>query len=73
MCTKQHTATAADDWTVIGHAYQPIPFFDGRVLKYQGLVTRRNRDHLIAKGCSIHECYHGDRVMTDNPLIEYTE
>lgn len=72
MCTSRHTITAGDDWTVIGHAYLPLPFFGGTVSKYQGLVTRRNREHLVSLGCSIHECYHGDRIMTADPLTEYT-
>jgi hypothetical protein len=28
----------------IGHYYQPIPYYGGKVLKYQGIATEGNRE-----------------------------
>ena len=54
-----------DDWTVLGHAYLPIPFYDGKVAKYQGMVTARNWDHLESLGCFFLPERIADRITIE--------
>jgi hypothetical protein len=46
------------------YCYAPIAFYDGRVLKCQGIATANNCPWLVAKfpGCIFLEGYQGDRI-----------
>lgn len=50
----------------IGHFYDPIPYFEGRVLKYQGQACARNVEWMMKiPGMLMLDAYHGDRIHTD--------
>jgi hypothetical protein len=57
-------AATSNEWEVIGHAYLPIPFYAGKVAKYQGMVTPRNRAMLESAGCFILPERIADRIVT---------
>ena len=40
MTTDQH---------ILGHFYEPLPYYGGRVLKYQGQATPANHDWMMAR------------------------
>lgn len=55
-----------DEWTPIGHYYLPIPYYNGRVLKYEGIATRMNESHMMSKpGMVLLNQYKGDRITAD--------
>jgi hypothetical protein len=64
MSTQQ---TPADDqWAHIGHYYEPIPFYSGRVLKYAGIACPMNEAHMMAKpGIIMLPAYISDRITAD--------
>lgn len=48
---------------VIGHFYEPIPFYDGKVLKYQGMATKENRVWMMKRpGMVMLKKYKGGRI-----------
>lgn len=59
-----------NDFAGIGHYYEPIPFFGGRVLKYAGIASEKNRDWMMARpGMLMLDSYKGDRITTDNHTL----
>lgn len=60
----------ASEWDCIGHFYEPIAFYSGRVLKYQGRANARNREWMMAKpGMIMVESYKGDRITADTHAL----
>lgn len=60
------TNTAASQWAEIGHYYEPIAYYGGRVLKYAGIACPMNREHMMAKpGMLMLDAYKGDRITAD--------
>lgn len=58
---------SASKWDVIGHYYEPISFYKGKVLKYSGMACQANIEHMMEKpGILILGCYKGDRITADN-------
>ena len=59
---------ATNHWEQVGHFYAHIAFYDGKVLKYQGIVTEANKQHLIDthQGGIILSAYKGDRIRADD-------
>lgn len=63
-------ASQATDFKVIGHHYQPIAYFDGAVLKYEGMACEMNRDRMMAKpGMIMMDSYKGDRIVAKDHSI----
>lgn len=58
-------------WIRIGHYYEPIPLYRGEVLKYAGIATYGNRDHMMAKpGMLLLGTNKGDRIRaTDHSVF----
>lgn len=64
----------ADHWEQIGHYYAPIAFYDGKVLKYQGIATKGNLDAILRVKFPdgvLLDSYKGDRIKADT-YEEYT-
>ena len=60
------TNTAASQWTEIGHYYETIAYYGGRVLKYAGIACPMNEAHMMAKpGMLMLDDYKGDRITAD--------
>lgn len=56
-----------DHWKRVGHFYEPIPLYGGRVLKYCGFATEGNRGWMMVKpGMQILDAYLGDRIRADD-------
>lgn len=50
----------------IGHYYEPIAYYNGRVLKYAGIACPLNQAHMMAKpGMLMLNSYKGDRITAD--------
>jgi hypothetical protein len=59
----------ASQWTEIGHYYAPIPYYGGRVLKYEGIACPMNHARMMAKpGMLMLDAYKGDRITADKQL-----
>jgi hypothetical protein len=59
---------ALDHWDQIGHFYAPIAFYDGAILKYQGIATKGNQDLLRKthpEGITLDQ-YRGDRIRASD-------
>jgi hypothetical protein len=55
-----------DQWAILGHYYEPIPLYNGLVLKYAGLACPMNLDHMLAKpGMILLDAYRGDRIVAN--------
>lgn len=64
----KHPELDLDHWQEIGHFYAPIASYDGKLLKYQGIMTKGNEDILREKhpeGLMLNT-YRGDRIRADN-------
>ena len=61
---------AAQTASVIGHFYQPIEFYNGTILKYQGMESEANREWMMAKpGMQMLDSYKGDRITADTHQV----
>lgn len=59
--------TTANQFSEIGHYYEPIAFYGNKVLKYAGIACEMNRDNMMAKpGMVMLDTYKGDRITADN-------
>lgn len=66
------TTTAASKWDEIGHYYEPIPYYGGKVLKYAGIACPMNQAHMLSQsGMVMLDAYKGDRITTDKHEIFY--
>lgn len=65
--TNAADVTAAEnEWTPIGHYYEPIAYFNGAVLKYRGIACQMNRAHMMSQpGMLMLDSYKGDRITAD--------
>lgn len=64
----------SDRFAIIGHYYSPIPFYAGKVLKYEGLATEGNREHCMSNpGWRMLPDYIADRISADTlqPFTDY--
>lgn len=53
-------------WAEIGHYYEPIAHYGGRVLKYAGIATRMNYQFMMDRpGMIMIGTYKGDRITSD--------
>ena len=51
----------------IGHYYEPIPYYRGAVLKYQGIACEMNKEWMMAKpGMLMLGAYKGDRILAES-------
>ena len=63
---KTLTTEARSQWTEIGHYYEPIAYYGGRVLKYAGIACHMNHDRMMLKpGMLLLSTYKGDRITCD--------
>jgi len=54
------------DYFPVGHYYEPIPYYEGRVLKYAGLACAMNLEWMMARpGMLMLDAYKGDRITAD--------
>lgn len=59
-----------NQWTELGHYYEPIPYYNGRVLKYRGIACGNNLHWMIAKpGMLVLSRYLGDRITADTQQL----
>lgn len=58
----------------LGHFYVPIPFFKGRVMKYQGIVNTFNLGFLKSRFPDgvLLDSFKGDRITTDTHTLYTT-
>ncbi|WP_371765526.1 hypothetical protein [Massilia sp.] len=57
-----------DHWDEVGHFYAPITYYNGEILKYQGMATKGNQAHLRAThpaGITLDK-YLGDRIRASD-------
>jgi hypothetical protein len=63
---KQTMNKQDNPYAEIGHYYLPIPYYKGRVLKYEGIACPMNLQHMMAKpGMLLLDTYKGDRITAD--------
>ena len=53
------------------HYYAPIPLYRGKVLKYQGMASKENRQWMHEKYPGLIELgeYKGDRITADTHQV----
>lgn len=57
-------------WSEIGHYYEPIPHYHGKVLKYRGIATSGNMSFMMKRpGMLILSEYKGDRITDKHELF----
>jgi hypothetical protein len=60
------TTTETADFTRIGHYYEPLPYYGGKVMKYAGIACQMNKGFMMAKpGMIMLRSYIADRIKAD--------
>lgn len=61
-----NATTNASQWTEVGYFYEPIAYYDGKVLKCAGIACEMNMKHMMEKpGMVLLDGYKGDRITSE--------